>query len=223
MIGMVAAVFAFAQYQAMLDFSLRDDPVRAQLVMKNRVLVTAVLILSYGIYVPKSWRRAALVVGPLAISAVRDLAGALSSTSRGDGMAGRIGLGAWHDAVCALRLRCDDPADPGRRIRLRGPHDLAAAAAGHGGPATRPVSPAAATRRRRDGRSLPGRAPASETPLRREADPAGHRIRPEGPGAVRARGPAHRDAFPPEHRRDLRLRPDRGRHLLLCHGIPAGA
>jgi hypothetical protein len=67
MIGTVAAVFALAQYQAMLDFSLRNDPVRAQLVMKNRVLITAVLILSYGIYVPKNWRRAALVVGPLAI------------------------------------------------------------------------------------------------------------------------------------------------------------
>jgi eukaryotic-like serine/threonine-protein kinase len=67
MIGMVAAVFAFAQYQAMLDFSLRGEPVRAQLVMKNRVLVTAVLILSYGIYVPKNWRRAALVVGPVAV------------------------------------------------------------------------------------------------------------------------------------------------------------
>jgi serine/threonine-protein kinase len=66
-IGTLAAVFAFSQYQTMLDFSLRDDPMRAQLVMKNRVLVTAVLILSYGIYVPKSWRHAALVVWPLAI------------------------------------------------------------------------------------------------------------------------------------------------------------
>jgi serine/threonine-protein kinase len=67
MIVMVAVAFAFSQYQAMLDFSLRDDPARAQLVMKNRVLVTAVLILTYGIYVPKNWLRAALVVGPLAI------------------------------------------------------------------------------------------------------------------------------------------------------------
>ena len=66
-IAMVAIVYAFAQYQTMLDFSLRGDLTRAQLVMKNRVLVTAVLILSYGIYVPKNWRRAALVVGPIAI------------------------------------------------------------------------------------------------------------------------------------------------------------
>jgi eukaryotic-like serine/threonine-protein kinase len=66
-IGMVAAVFAFSQYQTMLDFSLRHELVRVQFVMKNRVLVTAILILSYGIYVPKNWRHAALVVGPLAI------------------------------------------------------------------------------------------------------------------------------------------------------------
>ena len=45
---------------------------------------------------------------------------------------------------------------------------------------------------------------------------------PTSPGAVRARGPAHRHALAPEHRRDLRLRPDRGRDLLLRHGVPAG-
>jgi eukaryotic-like serine/threonine-protein kinase len=67
MVGMVAIVFAIAQYQAMLGFSLSGDSTRAQLVMKNRVLVTAILILSYGIYVPKTWRRAALVVGPIAV------------------------------------------------------------------------------------------------------------------------------------------------------------
>jgi len=66
-IGTVAAVFAVSQYQTILDFALHDDLVRAQLVMKNRVLLTAILILSYGISVPRSWRRAASVVGPLAI------------------------------------------------------------------------------------------------------------------------------------------------------------
>jgi hypothetical protein len=33
--SVVAVVFAFAEYQAMLDFSLRDDPARAQLVMTS--------------------------------------------------------------------------------------------------------------------------------------------------------------------------------------------
>lgn len=66
-IGIVALAFAVGQYYTMLDFTLRGQPMRAQLVMKNRVLITAVLILSYGIYVPLSWHHAAMVVGPLAL------------------------------------------------------------------------------------------------------------------------------------------------------------
>ena len=54
-------------YRLMLGFSLRGDVMMAQLTMKNIVLLTSVLILTYGLYVPKSWRRAALVVGPLAL------------------------------------------------------------------------------------------------------------------------------------------------------------
>src|SRR5262249_25298082 len=51
----------------MLLFSLRGDPVMAQLIMKNSVLLTSVLILTYGLHVPKTLRRAALVAGPLAL------------------------------------------------------------------------------------------------------------------------------------------------------------
>ena len=39
----------------------------AVMTLKSVVLLTAVLILTYGLYVPKSWRRAAVVVGPLAL------------------------------------------------------------------------------------------------------------------------------------------------------------
>jgi serine/threonine-protein kinase len=35
--------------------------------LKNFVLLTAVLLLTYGLYVPKGWRRAVLVAGPLAL------------------------------------------------------------------------------------------------------------------------------------------------------------
>lgn len=66
-VGMVAAIFALTQYHAMLYFSMRDDPTRALIVVKNRVVITAVLILSYGNLAPGSWRRAALVVCPLAL------------------------------------------------------------------------------------------------------------------------------------------------------------
>jgi hypothetical protein len=67
MLGLLASRVTFVQYRLMLVYSLRDDPMMAQLTMKNVVLLTAILILTYGLYVPKSWRRAALVVGPLAL------------------------------------------------------------------------------------------------------------------------------------------------------------
>ncbi len=67
MLGLLACRVSFVQYRLMLIYSLRDDPMMAQLTMKNVVLLTAILILTYGLYVPKSWRRAALVVGPLAL------------------------------------------------------------------------------------------------------------------------------------------------------------
>lgn len=67
MIGTVAAVYSVAQYQTMLDFSLRDDPSRAQLVFNHRILIATILIMSFGIYAPTDWRRAALVVGSIAL------------------------------------------------------------------------------------------------------------------------------------------------------------
>jgi serine/threonine-protein kinase len=67
MIGMLAGRVAIVQYRMMLLYSLSGDPMLAQLTMKNVVLLTSILILTYGLYVPKSWRRAALVVGPLAL------------------------------------------------------------------------------------------------------------------------------------------------------------
>jgi eukaryotic-like serine/threonine-protein kinase len=67
MIGVMATRLTFVQYRLMLIYSQTDDRMMAQLTMKNIVLLTSILILTYGLYVPKSWRRAALVVGPLAV------------------------------------------------------------------------------------------------------------------------------------------------------------
>jgi serine/threonine-protein kinase len=67
MVGAFAGRIAVVQYRVMLESSLRGDVMVAQLTFKNVVLVTAVTILTYGLYVPKSWRRAALVAGPLAV------------------------------------------------------------------------------------------------------------------------------------------------------------
>jgi hypothetical protein len=66
-IGILAIRVAITQYSLMRIYSLRGDKMMAQLTMKNVVLLTSILILTYGLYVPKSWRRAALVVGPLAL------------------------------------------------------------------------------------------------------------------------------------------------------------
>jgi len=67
MIAILAARVAIVEYRLVLKFSLRHEPVMAQLTVKNIVLVTAVLIVIHGLYVPKTWRRAAVVVGPLAL------------------------------------------------------------------------------------------------------------------------------------------------------------
>lgn len=67
LVGMLAGRIALIQYRLMLIYSVRDDPMLAQLTMKNVVLLISIVILTYGLYVPKSWRRAALVVGPLAL------------------------------------------------------------------------------------------------------------------------------------------------------------
>src|SRR5262245_27613744 len=67
MVGLIASRVTIVHYRLMLTFSLCDDPMMAQLIMKNIVLLTSILILTYGLHVPKTWRRAALVAGPLAL------------------------------------------------------------------------------------------------------------------------------------------------------------
>ena len=67
MVGMLAGMFAWVQYRITLESFLRGDLMRAHHVLKNIVLLIAVVVLTYGLDVPKSWRRAALVVGPLAV------------------------------------------------------------------------------------------------------------------------------------------------------------
>ncbi len=67
MIAMLAGKYAFSQYRGMLRYSLAGDPMSAWLNMKNVVIITAILILTYGIYVPKNWRRVAIVASMLAM------------------------------------------------------------------------------------------------------------------------------------------------------------
>ncbi len=67
MTALFAGSVTLIQYRLMLAYSLRGDPMLAQLTMKNVVLLDCVLILTHGLYVPKSWRRAALVGTSLAM------------------------------------------------------------------------------------------------------------------------------------------------------------
>jgi eukaryotic-like serine/threonine-protein kinase len=66
MVAMFAGRDAVVQYRLVLLFSNNGDPAMAQLTVKNLVLLTCVLILIYGLYVPKTWRQAAVVTVPLA-------------------------------------------------------------------------------------------------------------------------------------------------------------
>jgi eukaryotic-like serine/threonine-protein kinase len=67
MVGLLAGLYVLLLYRVMLESSVRGDLLRSQLALKNIVLMTAVLILTYGLYVPKSWRRAVVVVVPLSL------------------------------------------------------------------------------------------------------------------------------------------------------------
>ena len=62
-VGLLAGRVTFVEYRLMLRFSQLGDMMTAPMVLKNAVLLTAVLILTYGLYAPNTWRRAALVAG----------------------------------------------------------------------------------------------------------------------------------------------------------------
>lgn len=67
MMIMLSAMVIFYEYRMLLLLSLEDDSIGAQMTMKNVVLLCSLLILTFGIYVPKSWRRAACVGLPIAM------------------------------------------------------------------------------------------------------------------------------------------------------------
>ena len=88
MIGLFASRDAIVEYRLVLMFSQHGDPVMAQLTVKNLVLLTCILILTYGLYVPKTWRRAALVAGTLALLPFATLLGLYALHPKGDALAG---------------------------------------------------------------------------------------------------------------------------------------
>ena len=183
----------------------------AQLTLKNGVLFTSILILTYGLYVPKNWRRAALVVGPLALLPFVTL---VVLDLRHPEAMGWLGHG-WRkgdtprfllytfDAMVLLILAVGSAFGARTIFMLR-----------------RQVAEARQLGqyhlRRKIGCGGMGEVYLAEHQLLKRPCAiklirAGNVDRPEGPGAIRARGSAHRHPLPSEHRRDLRLRPDRRR------------
>jgi serine/threonine protein kinase len=75
MVVALASFITYYQTALFIERSVGKDPTRAQLVMKNFVLLTSILILTYGIYVPKSWRRAAIVSAFLALIPLASILG----------------------------------------------------------------------------------------------------------------------------------------------------
>jgi serine/threonine-protein kinase len=65
--GAVVVLLAASQYRLMLLHYRAGDATLVLAAMKSSVLVTLVILTTYGIFVPNDWRRAALVISPMAL------------------------------------------------------------------------------------------------------------------------------------------------------------
>ena len=66
--GLIVAFFATAQYRLMLLRSTQNNDTLALAAMKSSVLYMFAIMAVYGIFIPNTWRRAAVVVAPMALS-----------------------------------------------------------------------------------------------------------------------------------------------------------
>jgi serine/threonine-protein kinase len=66
--GALAGLLAASQYRLMHLRYVQDDATLVLVAMKSGVLSTLVLLTTYGVFIPNGWRRAALVVTPMALA-----------------------------------------------------------------------------------------------------------------------------------------------------------
>ena len=204
--GLAAGVMASRLWHDHLAGSARGDATALTVGSRDAVIGTTIVLLTYALMVPAPRRRAWRAIAAIAACPV----------------AAEMLLFLVHPEVFRMARRVEVAERVGETISLLA---IVAALAGYGshlcqhharpgprGPAVQPVPAPGRDRRRRHGRGLPRRAPAAEAALRRQADPPGRG--PATPGRWRGSSARSADgpALAPEHRRDLRLRPDRGRH-----------
>ena len=212
MAGLIAGVAAI-YCLAMLRYSLRGEVTSVQLVLNNLGLYA-----TFEAATPKSRLRTALIVGTLALLPFSILLvfslvhpAAMGGLTRWTTPLALFSFDALFLAILALGTACQAEALQPLPKEVADARRLRASTASRSGWV------------RRHGRGLPGRAhPVVPATVRRQADPVRGRGRPEQPLApVRSARCGDGDADPLEHRRSLRLRPGRGRDLLLRHGVPA--
>jgi serine/threonine-protein kinase len=104
LIGILAGLLALDEYRVLLKVALHGQPRDGQLVMQNVVLGAAILILCFGLYLPKSGGRAALVVGPIALVPFATLFALFLRRPESTGWLGREGLPAVQLGADAMLL-----------------------------------------------------------------------------------------------------------------------
>lgn len=67
MFGTMAIFFALAHYRMLLTSAQNADPIQVLNTVKNTLLYIFVLILTYGLFIPNTWKRTAVVVGLISI------------------------------------------------------------------------------------------------------------------------------------------------------------
>ena len=146
----LAGLLVVYECRAIIGPFLQEDRIRAEKIMKNVILLVSLLMLIDAIYVPKGWRRAAIVSSSLALLPLATLAGAYLlhpesvrwvGEPRADGNKPLAVFGV--DTVFLLTLAA--------HLVVRGPHDLAAEVAGRRGATVRPIPSRRADRSGRDG------------------------------------------------------------------------
>ena len=217
--GTIAAFFV-ANQSLGLQARINQDLLTAadlRVLFKTSIIGTLLVIFTYGIFIPNHWKRAACVIVPLALVPLVAplLLGLTSATFRS------VSEEAAHTREA--HGECPVPGPGSGDRHLRNPHDQLLPHRGFSSQAAQPVPPHEEARGRGDGRGLPGGASTPEAAVRDQADPSQPVSEAKGAGPVRAGGAGDGPAVALEHRRGLRLRPHRGRHVLLRHGIPAGA